>query len=102
MRSIDDADVILVVGTDPMHAAPILDLRIRKAMRRNGARLGVAGDRPTALDGGAEAVARYAPGGWGRVPRRAQRGDGAGSRRIGRATAPLRDWPRCCPAPSAR
>jgi NADH-quinone oxidoreductase subunit G len=61
--AIDDADVILVVGTDPMHAAPILDLRIRKAMRRNGARLGVAGDRPTALDGGAEAVARYAPGG---------------------------------------
>ena len=61
--AIDDADVILVVGTDPLHAAPILDLRIRKAMRRNAARLGVAGDRPTALDGGAEAVARYAPGG---------------------------------------
>jgi NADH-quinone oxidoreductase subunit G len=61
-RDIDDADAILVIGTDPMHSASILDLRIRKAIRRNGARLAVATDRPTALDGGAEAVARYAPG----------------------------------------
>jgi NADH-quinone oxidoreductase subunit G len=32
-------------------------------MRRNGTRLALAGDRPTALDGGAAAVKRYAPGG---------------------------------------
>jgi NADH-quinone oxidoreductase subunit G len=64
-RSIDDADVLLVIGTDPLHAAPILDLRIRKAVRRNGARLAVASDRFTTLDGGAAAVARYAPGGTG-------------------------------------
>ena len=51
-----------MVGTDPLHSSPILDLRIRKAIRRNGARLAVATDRPTALDGGAEAVARYTPG----------------------------------------
>ncbi len=62
VRDIDDADAILVLGTDPLHSSPILDLRIRKAMRRNGARLAVATERPTALDGGAEAVARYAPG----------------------------------------
>ncbi|HZK15162.1 MAG TPA: 2Fe-2S iron-sulfur cluster-binding protein, partial [Solirubrobacterales bacterium] len=62
VREIDDADAILVVGTDPLHSSPILDLRIRKAMRRNGAKLAVATERPTALDGGAEAVARYAPG----------------------------------------
>jgi NADH-quinone oxidoreductase subunit G len=62
-RSIDDADAILVIGVDPLHAAPILDLRIRKAVRRNGARLAIASERPTALDGGAEAVTRYAPGG---------------------------------------
>ena len=62
VRDIDDADAILVLGTDPLHSSPILDLRIRKAMRRNGARLAVATDRPTTLDGGAEAVARYAPG----------------------------------------
>ncbi len=61
-RDIDEADAILVVGTDPLHSASILDLRIRKAMRRNGARLAVATERPTALDGGAEAAARYAPG----------------------------------------
>ncbi len=65
VRDIDKADAILVVGTDPLHSSPILDLRIRKAIRRNGARLAVATDRPTALDGGAEAVARYAPGGAG-------------------------------------
>jgi NADH-quinone oxidoreductase subunit G len=59
---IDGADLILVVGTDPLHSSPILDLRIRKAIRRNGAKLAVATERPTALDGGAEAIARYAPG----------------------------------------
>ncbi|HET7054582.1 MAG TPA: NADH-quinone oxidoreductase subunit NuoG [Solirubrobacterales bacterium] len=63
VRDIDDADAILLVGSDPLHSSPILDLRIRKAMRRNGARLVVATDRPTTLDGGAAAVARYAPGG---------------------------------------
>jgi NADH-quinone oxidoreductase subunit G len=60
---LDSADAILVVGTDPLHSSPILDLRIRKAVRRAGARLGVASERPTALDGGAEAITRYAPGG---------------------------------------
>ena len=62
VREIDDADAILVLGTDPLHSSPILDLRVRKAIRRNGARLVVATERPTALDGGAEAIARYAPG----------------------------------------
>ncbi len=62
VRDIDEADVILVAGAEPMHTAPILDLRVRKAIRRNGARLVVATERPTALDGGAEAIARYAPG----------------------------------------
>jgi NADH-quinone oxidoreductase subunit G len=61
-KDVDEADAILVVGTDPLHDMSILDLRIRKAIRRNGARLAVATDRPTALDGGAEAVGRYAPG----------------------------------------
>ncbi len=63
VRDIDAADAILLVGSDPMHGSPILDLRVRKAMRRNGARLALASDRPTALDGGAEAIRRYAPGG---------------------------------------
>jgi NADH-quinone oxidoreductase subunit G len=63
VRDIDEADAILVLGTDPLHSSPILDLRVRKAIRRNGAKLAVATERPTALDGGAEAVFRYAPGG---------------------------------------
>ena len=62
VRDIDDAGAVLVLGTDPLHSSPILDLRIRKGMRRNGVRLAVATDRPTPLDGGAEAIARYAPG----------------------------------------
>jgi NADH-quinone oxidoreductase subunit G len=62
VRDIDEADVILVVGTDPLHSSPILDLRIRKAIRRNGAKLAVATEGPTTLDGGAAAVARYGPG----------------------------------------
>jgi NADH-quinone oxidoreductase subunit G len=62
VRDIDDAGAVLVVGTDPLHSSPILDLRIRKGMRRNGVRLAVATDRPTPLDGGAEAATRYVPG----------------------------------------
>jgi NADH-quinone oxidoreductase subunit G len=63
VRDIDEADAILVVGADPLHGSPILDLRVRKAMRRHGARLAIATDRPTALDGGAAAAVRHSPGG---------------------------------------
>ncbi len=62
VSDIDDANAILLVGTDPLHSSPILDLRIRKAIRRSGARLAVATEQPTTLDGGAAATARYAPG----------------------------------------
>jgi NADH-quinone oxidoreductase subunit G len=41
---------------------PILDLRLRKAVRHSNTRLVIASDRPTALDGGAEETARYLPG----------------------------------------
>jgi NADH-quinone oxidoreductase subunit G len=62
VRDLDRAESILVLGTDPLHSMPILDLRIRKAVRLRGARLAVATDRPSALDGGAEETVRYAPG----------------------------------------
>ena len=62
MADLDHADAILVVGVDPLHEMPILDLRIRKAVRRSHARLMVASEHPTALDGGAEQTVRYAPG----------------------------------------
>jgi NADH-quinone oxidoreductase subunit G len=62
VADIDHADSILVVGVDPLHAMPILDLRLRRAVRHGNTRLVVASERPTALDGGAEETARYAPG----------------------------------------
>ena len=62
VADIDHADLVLVVGTDPIHSAPSFDLRIRKAVRRNGTSLAVATDRPTALDGGATEVERFDPG----------------------------------------
>ena len=52
VSDIDHASIVLLVETDPINEAPILDLRVRKAMRRFGARLVVASSRPTALDGG--------------------------------------------------
>jgi NADH-quinone oxidoreductase subunit G len=62
ISDLDHADAILVIGVDPLHEMPILDLRIRKAVRRVGAKLVVASERPTALDGGADEAIRYAPG----------------------------------------
>ena len=62
MPDLDHSDAILVVDTDPLHSMPILDLRVRKAVRRGGARLLIASSRPTALDGGATEAVRYAPG----------------------------------------
>ena len=62
VADLDAADSILVVGADLLHQMPILDLRVRKAIRRTRARAAVATERPTTLDGGAEETARYAPG----------------------------------------
>jgi NADH-quinone oxidoreductase subunit G len=62
ISDLDEAETVLVLGGDPLHEMPILDLRIRKATRRHNARLIVASERPTSLDGGAEAIVRYAPG----------------------------------------
>ena len=62
VSDLDRAESILVLGTDPLHSMPIIDLRIRKVVRRNGARLAVATDRPAAIDGVAEEAARYDPG----------------------------------------
>jgi NADH-quinone oxidoreductase subunit G len=56
------AHAVLVLDCDPVDDAPILDLRIRKGVRRNGVRLAVASARPGALDPNAETVLRHAPG----------------------------------------
>ena len=62
IADIGTVESVLLVGADPLNAMPILDLRLRKAVRHSDLRLVVASDRPTALDGGAEETARYAPG----------------------------------------
>jgi NADH-quinone oxidoreductase subunit G len=56
------AHTVLVVGCDPLDEAPVLDLRIRKGVRRRGVQLAVATARPNALDTAAQHVARYDPG----------------------------------------
>jgi NADH-quinone oxidoreductase subunit G len=57
------AHAVLLVDCDPIDDAPVLDLRIRKGVRRNGVKVAVASARPTALDARAAAVLRHAPGG---------------------------------------
>src|SRR6188472_3583655 len=57
------AHAVLLLDCDPIDDAPILDLRLRKGVRRNGVRLAVASARPGALDPNAELTFRYAPGG---------------------------------------
>ena len=59
------ADTVLVVGCEPQDDAPIIDLRIRKGVRRNGTKLAVATARPSALDPNAKLSVRLAPGGEG-------------------------------------
>jgi NADH-quinone oxidoreductase subunit G len=63
MDDLETAEAVLVLGADPLHEMPILDLRIRKAVRRAGVNLAVASERPTTLDGGADTAVRYPPGG---------------------------------------
>ncbi len=57
------AHTVLVLGTEPVDDAPILDLRIRKGVRRRGVQLAVATPRPSSLDPNAKLWLRYAPGG---------------------------------------
>jgi NADH-quinone oxidoreductase subunit G len=53
---------VLVIGCEPLDDAPILDLRIRKGVRRSGVKLAVATARPSALDPNATLVLRTEPG----------------------------------------
>jgi NADH-quinone oxidoreductase subunit G len=56
------AHAVLVLDCEPVDDAPVLDLRIRKGVRRNGVQLAVATSRPSSLDANAAVVARFAPG----------------------------------------
>jgi NADH-quinone oxidoreductase subunit G len=56
------AHTVLVLGTEPVDEMPIVDLRIRKGVRRNRVNLAVATSRPSSLDPNAKEVVRFAPG----------------------------------------
>ncbi len=60
---VDHAGAVLVLDTDLVEESPILDLRVRKAARRNGVKVVVASSRPTTLDSTADALVRFSPGG---------------------------------------
>ncbi|MEA2308765.1 MAG: NADH-quinone oxidoreductase subunit [Thermoleophilaceae bacterium] len=62
VSDIDYAGAVLVIGAELVDEAPILDLRVRKAVRRQEVPLVVATDRPSTLDGNAAAALRFAPG----------------------------------------
>ena len=51
---IENAAAVLVFDTDLVEEAPIVDLRVRKARRRRGAKVVVASSHPTALDASAD------------------------------------------------
>jgi NADH-quinone oxidoreductase subunit G len=57
------AHAVLVLDCEPVDDAPILDLRLRKGVRRHGVKLAVATSRPSSLDANATLSVRFAPGG---------------------------------------
>jgi NADH-quinone oxidoreductase subunit G len=61
VSDLEYAHAVLVLDCEPVDEAPILELRIRKGVRRHRVKLAVASDRPSALDPSAT-VARFAPG----------------------------------------
>jgi NADH-quinone oxidoreductase subunit G len=62
VADIDHAGAILIFGTELVDESPILDLRVRKAVRRNGSRLVVVSSPPSSLDPTASRTVRTAPG----------------------------------------
>jgi NADH-quinone oxidoreductase subunit G len=65
VSDLEFAHTVLVLDCEPVDAAPILDLRIRKGVRRRGVKLAVATSRPSSLDANARVALRYAPGAGG-------------------------------------
>ena len=62
VSDLEFAHAVLVLDCEPVDDAPILELRIRKGARRNGVKIAVASERPSALDARAAASLRFAPG----------------------------------------
>jgi NADH-quinone oxidoreductase subunit G len=62
VADLEFAHAVLVLDCEPVDDMPIVDLRIRKGVRRHGVRLAVATSRPSSLDPNAARSIRYAPG----------------------------------------
>jgi NADH-quinone oxidoreductase subunit G len=62
VQDLEFAHAVLVLDCEPVDDAPILDLRLRKGVRRNRVKLAVATSRPSTLDANAAVSVRYAPG----------------------------------------
>jgi NADH-quinone oxidoreductase subunit G len=62
VSDLEFAHAVLVLDADPVNDAPILDLRLRKGIRRHGLKLAVASPRPSSLDASAALSVRYALG----------------------------------------
>jgi NADH-quinone oxidoreductase subunit G len=56
------AHAVLVLATEPVNDAPVLDLRLRKGVRRHGMKLAVASPLPSSLDASAALSVRFKPG----------------------------------------
>jgi NADH-quinone oxidoreductase subunit G len=68
LAGLEQASHIVLLGADPYHRQPVLDLRIRKAIRK-GARVYVVTPEPHRLDRLATAAIRYTAGQTGAVAR---------------------------------
>jgi NADH-quinone oxidoreductase subunit G len=62
VSDIDYAGAVLVVETELVDDAPILDLRVRKGARRKGLKVVTLTSRPSTLDPSAAAALRFQPG----------------------------------------
>jgi NADH-quinone oxidoreductase subunit G len=65
VSDLEFAHAVLVLDAEPVNDAPILDLRLRKGVRRHGMKLAVASPHKSLLDANAALSVRYAPGAGG-------------------------------------
>jgi NADH-quinone oxidoreductase subunit G len=62
VSDLEFADAVLVIDCEPVDDAPILDLRLRKGVRRHTTPLAVVSSRPSSLDPNARLSLRVPPG----------------------------------------
>ncbi len=62
VSDLEFAHAVLVIAADPVNDAPILDLRLRKGVRRHATQLALAMPAATSLEPSAKLSLRFAPG----------------------------------------